>query len=109
MERVRRVALELCTPAERGGVRFSGPKKRRFSEKITLENLEGVDLGELCARLRPAVVFLRQPTGADQSGSRLDVYVPTGVAALAGWLSTACFAVSALSAALAVAILAQRS
>jgi hypothetical protein len=107
MEKVRRVALELCNPADRGGVRFVGPKKRKHSEKLTVENLEGVDLGELCARLRPAVVFLRQTTGSDLStGSRLDIYVPSGAHAYAGFASQALFALSGASLAMAASMLA---
>lgn len=106
MERVRRVSLELCAPSDRGGVRFVGPKKRRYSERITIENLEGADVGQLCARLRPAVVFLRLTTGADASlGSRLDVYLPRGAALYAGALARACYAVSAGALALALGIL----
>jgi hypothetical protein len=107
MEHIRRVALELCNPADRGGVRFVGPKKRRFSEKLTIENLEGADLGQLCARVRPAVVFLRQTTGADLSvASRLDVYMPCGPAALVGALSRLCYAAAVGTLGMAVGILA---
>jgi hypothetical protein len=107
MEHIRRVALELCNPADRGGVRFVGPKKRRFSQKLTIENLEGADLGQLCARVRPAVVFLRQTTGADLSvASRLDVYIPSGPAALVGALSRLCYAAAVGTLGMAVGILA---
>jgi len=107
MEHIRRVALELCNPADRGGVRFVGPKKRRFSQKLTIENLEGADLGQLCARVRPAVVFLRQTTGADLSvASRLDVYMPSGPAALVGALSRLCYAAAVGTLGMAVGILA---
>jgi hypothetical protein len=78
MERIRRAALELCDPNHRGGVRFVGPKQRQNSWRITIENLESVDLGAFCARVAPAVVFLRQTTGADlATASRIDVYVPS--------------------------------
>jgi hypothetical protein len=106
MDRVRRVSLELCAPADRQGVRFTGPRRRRFSERITVENLESVDLGQLCARLRPAIVFLRLCSGDDQAlGSRIDVYVPRGAALYAVALSRLLYAVSAVSLALALAIL----
>jgi len=108
VRRVHRVALELCNAADRGGVRFSEPRKRRYSERVTVENLDGVDMGELCARLRPAIVFLRQTTGADASlGSRLDVYIPRGAALFAGALSRLCYLASTASLALALAILLQ--
>jgi hypothetical protein len=106
MEKIRRVALELCNPGDRGGVRFVGPKKRKHSEKITIENLESVDLGELCTRVRPAVVFLRQTTGADLScGSRLDIYVPTGVSAYADLASRLLLGLSVASLAAAASIM----
>lgn len=106
MERVRRVALELCNPSDRGGVRFVGPKKRKHSEKLTVENLEGVDMGRLCARVRPAVVFLRQAAGADLStGSRLDIYIPTGASAYAEAASRLLFGTAGVSLILALGMM----
>jgi hypothetical protein len=110
MERIRRVSLELCNPNDRAGVRFIGPRKRRFSQMLTIENLEGADMGQLCERVKPAVVFLRLTTGADAAlGSRLDVYVPSGTAMVVGALSQAAYALSAGALALAVGILAHRA
>jgi len=81
VERVKRACLQSCSPDARGGVRFLGPKKRRFSNRLTVENLEGVDMGKLCASVSPAVVFLRQTAAADlTTASRIDVYIPAGAA-----------------------------
>lgn len=109
-EHIRRTALKLCNAADRGGVRFIGPKRRRYSSKVTIENAEGMDMGEFCARIKPSVVFLRLTTGADLStASRLDVYVPGGLAAYAGSLSRAMYAISAGALGLAMTILLQRA
>jgi hypothetical protein len=81
VERIKRACIEICQPESRSGVRFVGPKNRRFSTRLTVENLEGANLGKLCAAVFPAMVFLRQTTGADiTTASRIDVYIPGGAA-----------------------------
>ena len=110
MENIRRIALELCSPGDRAGVRFIGPKKRKFSQMLTIENLEGADMSQFCDRVKPAVVFLRLTTGADAAlGSRIDVYLPSGTAAAVGALSRAAYAVSVAAFGFAVGILAKRA
>jgi hypothetical protein len=104
--RIRRVALELCTAADREGVRFVGPRVRQHSDVLVVENLDGVDMRALCARVRPAVVFLRNTSGASASlGSRLDVYMPRGAALYAGVVSRMCFTASAGALLMALGIL----
>jgi hypothetical protein len=80
IERVKRTCLELCPIDLRGSVRFVGPRKRRYSTRLTVENLDGVDMALLCKRLEPAVVYVRHTSAAEVAvSSRIDVYVPVGI------------------------------
>ena len=79
VERFKRTCLDLCPCDLRGGVRFVGPRRRRYSTRLTVENLDGVDMALLCKRLEPAVVYMRHASAAEVAvSSRIDVYVPVG-------------------------------
>lgn len=81
MERIKAEALAACTAEHRGGVRFFGPVRRRYSMRMTIENLDGVDMAKLCMAVSPAVVFLRHSLPGDTGvSSRVDVYLPHGTA-----------------------------
>ena len=81
MERIKTAALAACSSEHRGGVRFLGPVRRRYSLRMTIENLDGVNMAALCSAVSPAVVFLRHASPGDAGvSSRVDVYLPHGTA-----------------------------
>lgn len=109
-QEIERVCLDLCPAEVRGGVRFVGPRNRTNSKRLRVENMDGVDLSVLCARLRPCAVFLREAKGGDHpSVSRVDIYFPKGSSLHLFLISRTCYVVAAIALCLAFFIVAKRT
>ena len=82
VESVKRAALEHCSPGYRQNIRFAPPCRRRFSTRLTIENLESVNIFKFSSAIYPAQAFIKH-TGTNSelaTASRVDVYIPRGLA-----------------------------
>lgn len=111
IENVKRAALACCAPEHRANVRFVGPARRRFSTRLTIENMESANMYDFCTKIYPAQTFIRHTNtnGEMSTASRLDVYVPTGLAMHLFLIYRTLFAGAGASFALAAFILNSRN
>jgi hypothetical protein len=75
-DRVRRAVTRLSLHGGMHNVRIRAPDARKHSLRITVENLEGLNLNDLVDALAPARVFIRSSSDA---GSKIDIYFQNNV------------------------------
>lgn len=81
-EELKRHVSAAAPARSRDNVRFGKAEQRRNALRVTVENLDGVDVAAMAAQFPECAFFIR--TCAAQGGSRLDVYVPESRPAVAG-------------------------
>jgi len=70
-DRVRRVVSRLAPAGGMHNVRIRAPDSRKYAMRVTVENLEGVNVNDLVESLSPARVFIRSSSDV---GSKIDIY-----------------------------------
>jgi hypothetical protein len=110
LNHVKSAALACCALEHRANVRFVGPKRRRFSTRITIENLESSNMYDFCNAIYPSQCFIRHSGSGNElsTASRVDVYVPIGIALHLYFMYRGLYALSIASFGLAVYIMNKR-
>jgi hypothetical protein len=73
-EELKRHVSAAAPARSRDNVRFGKAEQRRNATRITVENLDSVDITSIVTKFPECAFFIR--ACATQGGSRLDVYIP---------------------------------